>query len=157
LATDRGCQMRLARPRRPEYKHCLCIGNEALRRDLADLLLSRFVHERAARQSVLRQRPQVPPVTCLVFSDLGGYAMAFELPSIQTLESLWIWAKDSIQTWGRAIGNLEDLVSRSDPDRYGTLVKAIQFSFFPITLTVLIEIPFNGVWSSGISGACSGD
>jgi hypothetical protein len=79
--------------------------------------------------------------------------MAFELPSIQTLESLWNWAKNSIEIWCRAMGSLSDVVFRSDPDQYNTLVEAVQFSLFPVALSILIEIPYNVMWSAGKYGA----
>jgi hypothetical protein len=44
--------------------------------------------------------------------------MGLELPSIQTLGSLWNWAKDNIEVWCRAMGSLKDVVSGSDPNQY---------------------------------------
>jgi len=67
--------------------------------------------------------------------------MALEFPSVQTLGTVWEWAKQNLDTWFRTLGNLKNTVAERDLGSDQTLLFSVQFSLFCVFMSELMTIP----------------
>jgi hypothetical protein len=63
------------------------------------------------------------------------------LPSPGTIEAVWAWSKKNIEIWSLILSDPGLFLSSIDLGSNASTINAIQFSFLPITLSIIIELP----------------
>jgi hypothetical protein len=67
--------------------------------------------------------------------------MEIPVPSLATVEAAWNWALKNLQVWFRVLSNPASVLSDTDLDTTDSTLAAVQFSIFPIALSVLLDLP----------------
>jgi hypothetical protein len=69
--------------------------------------------------------------------------MAFSLPSLETIATVWNWSKANLDTWIRSVRSLNDVLSEVDLESRETLMSSLEFSAFSILAAMIVDVP---VW-----------
>ncbi|MGY4408817.1 hypothetical protein ACVWW4_000553 [Bradyrhizobium sp. LB7.1] len=67
--------------------------------------------------------------------------MEIPVPSLATIEAAWNWALENIQRWFRVFQRPSSALEDIDLDSLESTIAALQFSIFPISLSIIIELP----------------
>ena len=67
--------------------------------------------------------------------------MEFPVPSLGTIQAVWEWSKRNIELWVQTLKNPASVLSSIDLQATQSTIAAIQFSAFPISISILIELP----------------
>jgi hypothetical protein len=67
--------------------------------------------------------------------------MEIPVPSLATIEAGWKWALENVQRWFHVLQSPSSVLKDIDLDSLESILAALQFSIFPISLSIIIELP----------------